>query len=211
MMNYNGLDVKAQLNIDANSIATITTTIPINTHVISVPFSMYINNKYIHYRFDHSIHIDSHKHEAQSFLQNKYTWSTKISHSINWDSHASCLLSLPDSLERFSLHFIHHRLSTGNMLFDSPHPCPYCKITFTSSSAHAHFLTYPSSSSDEYTLLHFINTTLSTLHTPPLLQQHIIFSYRKYITLNVAPLNIQYFPQLMNLVKCINIYNPDHL
>ena len=93
MMNYNGLDVKAQLNIDANSIATITTTIPINTHVISVPFSMYINNKYIHYRFDHSIHIDSHKHEAQLFLQNKYTWSTKIFHSINWNSHAFYLLS----------------------------------------------------------------------------------------------------------------------
>ena len=138
-INYNDLDVKAQLNIDADSIATATATITINTHAISLPFAIYINNKYIHHHPDHSIRIDSHKHEAQIFLQNKYTWSTKIFHSINWDSHSSCLISLPNSLKRFSLRFIHHRLPTGNMLFDSPHPCPYCKITFTSSSAHDHF------------------------------------------------------------------------
>ena len=41
---YNELDTKAQLNIDADSIATGTASIPINTHAISLPFAMYINN-----------------------------------------------------------------------------------------------------------------------------------------------------------------------
>ena len=124
---YNDLDVKALLNIDADSIATSTSTIPINTHAISLPFAMYINNKYIHHRSDHSVRIDSHKNEAQLFLQNKYTWSSKLFHSINWDFHASCLLSIPDSLKK-SLRSIYHRLPTENMLFNSPLSCPYCKI-----------------------------------------------------------------------------------
>ena len=147
---------------------------------------MYINNTYIHHRPDHSIRIDSHKHEAQLFLQNKYTWSTKLFHSINWYSRASCFLSLPDSLKRFSLRFIHHRLSTGNMLFDSPHRCLYCKITFTSSSAHDNFLTCPSTSSNEYIRLRSINTTLSTLHTPPLLQQHVFYSLSKVYNIELS-------------------------
>ena len=67
---YNDLDVKAQLNINTNFIATATSTILINTHVIALPFAININNKYIHHRPDHFICIDSHKHETQLFLKN---------------------------------------------------------------------------------------------------------------------------------------------
>ena len=80
---YNELDTKAQLNIDADSIATATASIPINTHAISLPFAMYTNNQYTHHRPNQSIRIASHQHEAQIFLKNKYNWSSKVFHSIN--------------------------------------------------------------------------------------------------------------------------------
>ena len=184
---YNELDTKAQLNIDADSIATATASIPINTHAISLPFAMYINNQYTHHRPDHSIRIASHQHEAHTFLKNKYRWSSKVFHSINWDSHGSCLLTLNDSLKRFSLRFIHHRLPTGKMLFTYPNSCPYCKSPFTPSSPHDHFLTCSNSSLDKETRLNSIQKTLSTLHTPPLLQQHILLSLSKVYNINLSP------------------------
>ena len=96
---YNDLDIKAQINIDVNSIASSTSTIPIDTHVIALPFEMYTDHKYTHHRPNYYIRDDSHKHESQLFLQNKYTWHSKICHSINYDSHDSCLLSISDSLK----------------------------------------------------------------------------------------------------------------
>ena len=68
-LDYNELDTKAQLNIDADSIASATASIPINTHAVSLPFSMYLNNQYTHHRPDYSIRIASHQHETQIFLK----------------------------------------------------------------------------------------------------------------------------------------------
>ena len=82
-INYNDLDIKAYLNIDADSIATSTATIPINIHAIALPFVMYIINKYTHHRPDHSIRIVSYKHESQLFLQNKHNWLSNIFQPIN--------------------------------------------------------------------------------------------------------------------------------
>ena len=67
MIQYNDLDIKAQLNMYANSIATSTT--PINTHAIVLLFAMYIDHKYTYHRHNHSIRVTSHKHEVQLFLQ----------------------------------------------------------------------------------------------------------------------------------------------
>ena len=75
---YKDLDIKAQLSIDADSIATTTSTILINTNTIALPFVMYIDHKYTHHRLDHYIRVASHKHDVQLFLQYKYIWSLKL-------------------------------------------------------------------------------------------------------------------------------------
>lgn len=80
---YSELNIKAQLNIDADKIATATVSISMNTHDISLLFAIYIHNNYIHHRSDHSILVASHKREAQHFLRAKYKCSTKTFSSIN--------------------------------------------------------------------------------------------------------------------------------
>ena len=115
---YQDLDIKAKLNLDADKIAI--SSISINTHAISLPFALYIDNFYTYHCPDHTIRVASHKHEAQAFLRTQYKGSSRIFHSINWTLHASCLLSIPDSLKQFSLRFIHHRIPIGKMIFGSP-------------------------------------------------------------------------------------------
>ena len=78
---YQELDIKAKLNIDVDEIATKTVSIPINTHIIFLPFALYIDDKYTHHRPDHSIRV--HSREAQYKLNvNGRLWfsiqSTKI-------------------------------------------------------------------------------------------------------------------------------------
>ena len=171
---------------------------------------MYINNQYTHHRPDHSIRIASHQHEAQTFLKNKYRWSSKVFHSINWDSHGACLLTLSASLKRSSLRFSHHRLPTGKMVFTSPNSCPYYKSQSTPSSPHDHFLMCSYSSIDKhirlnsiqkkpyqyFILLHYCNTIFS-------------YPYQKYITSTYAPLNIHFRPQYMHQVISTRVYSPN--
>ena len=56
---YYELDVKSQLNINADTIATKTASLPVNTRVVSLHFELYINNRYTYYRLDHSIRVVS--------------------------------------------------------------------------------------------------------------------------------------------------------
>lgn len=52
---YEELHTPAQLNINANTLATTHTKTPINTHILSVPFAIYVNKKYIPYKFERGI------------------------------------------------------------------------------------------------------------------------------------------------------------
>ena len=60
--------IYANLNIDADHLATTSATIPINTHVSSMPFALYVKTKYIHNKVDHHIRQHSHADEAREFL-----------------------------------------------------------------------------------------------------------------------------------------------
>ena len=71
------LSIYANLNIDADHLATTSATIPINTHVSSMPFAVYVKAKYIHNKVDHHIRQHSHANEARKFLMQKYQWSKK--------------------------------------------------------------------------------------------------------------------------------------
>ena len=81
-------------------------------------------------------------------------------------------------------------------LFEPSHSCPYCKISFTPSSPHDHLLTFTSSSSDKNSLLQSLNKTISTLHTPSLLQQHIRLSLSKIYNINLCPSKYSLFSSI---------------
>lgn len=100
---------------------------------------------------------------------------------------SSYLRSLPDSLRRFSLRFIHHRLRTGK-----------CSSILTISGyiANSHspllpsynyFISCSSFSTNKHSRLQTINKTLSSLYTPPLLQQYIIISHSKVYNVEFSP------------------------
>ena len=62
------LSIKARLNVDADKIATNNASIPKNTHISSATLIMYINNKYIHYKFDFNLRRHAHAKDAEIFL-----------------------------------------------------------------------------------------------------------------------------------------------
>ena len=66
------LSIKARLNVNADKIATKHVTIPKNTHISSVPLIMYINNKHIHYKFNHNIRRHALADDGKMFLRKKY-------------------------------------------------------------------------------------------------------------------------------------------
>ena len=60
---YNVLDVKVQLNIDADIIVTKIASLLINILIISIPFAFYINDKNTHHRPDYFTRVSSHSSE----------------------------------------------------------------------------------------------------------------------------------------------------
>ena len=116
---------------------------------------------------------------------------------------------LPDSVRRFSLRFIHHRLPTGNMLFYSPRSCSHCNLNLNSFLPHDHFLLCSSSNSNKHSRLQLITKHLSCLHIPPLLQQHIIFPLRTYTTSNNPHPNasshyLNFPPAISTIISSLN-------
>ena len=75
---YRDLPIKARLNIDADEIATSSSSIPLNHHIQSTKFIIYVNNEYAHHRIDHQIRIHSHAKQAKAFLCEKYSWNLSI-------------------------------------------------------------------------------------------------------------------------------------
>ena len=134
------LSTYANLNIDADHLATTSATTPINTHVSSLPFAVYVKAKYIHNKIDHHIRQQSHADEAREFLMQKYKWSKITIKSIDWETQRNTINKLPHAIQRTCLRFIHHRLPTGKMQFDIKHRRPYCNQAPTEVTSHDHFL-----------------------------------------------------------------------
>ena len=80
--NYGDLSMNAQLNVDADYLATKNITLPLNQHLESQPFALYMNGKYIHANISKDIRARSHEKEARLFLRNKYKWNERVFQSI---------------------------------------------------------------------------------------------------------------------------------
>ena len=82
--NYNNLPVYAQLNVDADHLATKNITLPLNKHLDSRIFALYMNGKYLHANISKDIRAKSHEKKARQFLRKKYIWNARVVHSIAW-------------------------------------------------------------------------------------------------------------------------------
>ena len=49
------LDIPLKLNIETDIAATTKSRTPINTHLLSAPFAIYIKGRYIPYQFEHEL------------------------------------------------------------------------------------------------------------------------------------------------------------
>ena len=136
------LSLEAKLHIKTDEIATKNAKLPINTHEISSPFEVYINDLYTHQNIVRYIRSQSHKNEARTFLQKKYSRNSTTFHSIAWDHHFHIINNMPKTFKRFNLRFIHDRLPSGKMQYTHDHRCPHCRLVFDTNTPHDHFLQY---------------------------------------------------------------------
>ena len=63
------INVKVRLNIDADKITTTTAKKPINTHLITQHYAVYIKGKYKHQKIDQDIRRQSHYTNAKIFFK----------------------------------------------------------------------------------------------------------------------------------------------
>ena len=62
------LTIEAKLNIAINKIVTTNAKLPINAHVTSSPFEVYVKDQYKHHNIDRSIRAQLHEAVARIFL-----------------------------------------------------------------------------------------------------------------------------------------------
>ena len=76
---YSGLSVNAQLNVDADYLASKNITLPLNQHLGSQPFVLYV--KYVHANISKDIRAKCHEKEERLFKKKKYkknAWVSKV-------------------------------------------------------------------------------------------------------------------------------------
>ena len=73
---YHDLTIAEKLNVDADTIAPTCATKPINIHLPSAPFAIYVIGDYIHFPPHKRIQEVSLEDEGQQFLQMKYRWNS---------------------------------------------------------------------------------------------------------------------------------------
>ena len=81
---YSDLSVSSQLNVEADYLATKNITLPLNQHLESQPFVLYMNDKYLHANISKDIRAKSHEKEARLFLRKKYKWNVRVFQRIAW-------------------------------------------------------------------------------------------------------------------------------
>ena len=68
---YNELPLTTKLNVQADTIATNNARKPINTHLLTSPFAIYVANNYIPHNIDNKIRETSHSTIAKDFFTNQ--------------------------------------------------------------------------------------------------------------------------------------------
>ena len=186
---FDELDTPAQLNIAADKVATTKARKPINTHLLSAPFAIYINERYIPYHFERELRKQHFSEDARIFMMQKYNWNLSIFQSINWPSHDKSINDSRYLQKRFIKHFIHHRLPVGKMNFSAAHRCPFCDTSQHKNAAHDHFLQCDYLRLEKTKWIRTLRTALSKLFTPPNLREAILDRVHNYYDSNLTDTN----------------------
>ena len=135
------LTTKKKLNIDADKIATTCSKLPLNIHLPTAPFAIYIKENI--YTCPHTKELEkSDSKIMQNTLYNKiYKWNTLTIHDIDWRLHYIQYNKLPSTGKRNVARFIHQRLPPENMIFENKYHCPFCEMTPDMTTYHYHYLT----------------------------------------------------------------------
>ena len=80
---YQDLTIAEQLNVDADTIAISCATKPINIHLLSTPFVIFVKREYIHLPPHKRIREVSFKENTKQFLQAKYGWNSLTINNID--------------------------------------------------------------------------------------------------------------------------------
>lgn len=67
---YGNFDIEGQFNVDANTIATTHISNPINYHLISIMFVVYIEKQCTHHKIDARRKASTHKNKIRIFMKN---------------------------------------------------------------------------------------------------------------------------------------------
>ena len=70
--------MKAKLNVDTDKVVTKYISLPINKHILSLQFIIYINHQYPYHNINKNIRNHVHVNNGIAFLKKKYTWSELI-------------------------------------------------------------------------------------------------------------------------------------
>ena len=182
-------DIPAKLNIEADIAATTKSRTPINTHLLSAPFAIYIKGRYICYQFERELRKQRFSEEAKHFLMLKYAWNLQTFQSINWYSHDKSIRDTRYTQKRYINRFIHHRLLVGKMYFISEHRCPYCDMIQNQITNHNHFLQCNSHRGEKKKWIENLRTALSKNFTPPNLRDAILDRAFNYYESNLRETN----------------------
>ena len=164
--------------MNSNRLATTNKTLPINKHINSYLFSIYIKGKYAHHHSYENIRIESCADEANNWLKSKYNWSSNEFQIINWDNHSKVLNTQHESQRRFSLRFIRHHLPIGAQKVDMIQPCPHCKREQDLSQDH--FIQCTSNLKGKKQRLKQLRSIMHRLNIPPDLLNMIIYNTYRY-------------------------------
>ena len=114
---------------------------PLNLPLPSAPFTIYIQQNYIHINFQKRICETCSEQGAKWFIQSKCNWTATTNQNIEWNLHSKIYKSLSTGERRNISRYIHHRLPSGKMMFEFKHRCPYCRLLLDSTTDHDHFFT----------------------------------------------------------------------
>ena len=168
------MTIAEKQNADADTIATFCASKPIHIHLPSAPFAIFVKGEYIHLLSHKRIRELNFEDEVKKFIQAKDGWNYLTINNIDWELYSIQYKQLTTSRKRSVARFIHHRLSSGNMMFEYKHCCPFCQLNSTPNTDHDHFLTCALTSDSKNKRLTSLCLKLERLHAPPFLRDSIV-------------------------------------
>ena len=157
--------------------------------MLSAPFAIYINDRYIPYKFERELRMYHFQEEVKQFLVNKYDWGFRTFQSINWQSHKNIIRDNRYTQKRFIKRFIHHRLPVDKMNFSTESRCPYYDKEQDMNTEHDHFLQCNSHREEKTKWIDKLRAALSKNFTPLNLREATLERVYNYYELNLRDSN----------------------